>query len=72
MSKKTDESLDFSALFKDARPVNHNQYVLSKDERERKHKKESSLKLAKKRLVQIWASHTATIQKTSMHKMQQV
>ncbi|MFT6270432.1 MAG: DNA-nicking Smr family endonuclease [Alphaproteobacteria bacterium] len=49
MSKKNDESLDFSALFKDAKPVSHNQYVLTKDERERKHIKESSLKLAKKK-----------------------
>jgi DNA-nicking Smr family endonuclease len=49
MSKKNDESLDFSALFKDAKLVSHNKYILTKDEREQKHKKESTLKLAKKR-----------------------
>jgi DNA-nicking Smr family endonuclease len=57
MSKKNDESLDFSALFKDAKPVNHNQYILTKEERELKRKKESSVKSAKKLARLRTASH---------------
>jgi DNA-nicking Smr family endonuclease len=49
MSKNSDEFLDFSALFKDAKPVKHNKYILTKDERVLKRKKESNLKLAKKK-----------------------
>lgn len=49
MSKKNDESLDFSALFKDATPVNHDRYILGKDEGAIKRQKEKAQKLAKKR-----------------------
>ena len=48
MSKKNDVSLDFSALFTDAKPVKHDQYVLTKDEREQQRRKLSGAKLAKK------------------------
>jgi len=48
MSKKNDEPLDFSTLFKDAKPVSHNQYVLTNEERKQKRKKESHLRMAKK------------------------
>ena len=47
MSKLNDESIDFSSLFPDAKLVKHNQYVLSKTEREQKRKKQSTVKRAK-------------------------
>lgn len=49
MSKKNDESLDFSAMFKDAKPISHNRYVLSKTELAHKRKKQSQLTQAKNR-----------------------
>lgn len=52
MSKKNDEPVNFSALFKDAKPVIHDRYIAPIDEKERRLRSASKLAKAKAKALQ--------------------
>jgi DNA-nicking Smr family endonuclease len=52
MSKNNDEPVDFTAMFKDAKPVVHDRYVAPIDERARRRQSENKLAKAKNKLSQ--------------------
>lgn len=52
MSKKNDDAMDFSSLFKDARPVTHDRYIAPIDEKKRRLQSENKVNKAKIRAQQ--------------------